>query len=215
MYREHVLTSLALLFCVFWPLPASGNIILNGSFESPNHAATLTEGLPYYLYIRTTPLDYWTIDGPSLAFYDSRSPYWIAANGDQYLELESGYGVAIEQTLNTVPGAAYTIRFAYAPNPYVSGTDDTLNLLWDGVLLANFDGADTNGGDLDWVYYEFTTQAASTASVIRFEDGVSTVQYGGPYLDDVSVTLVPVPGAIVLCGIGVTFVGWLRRRRTV
>jgi len=200
---------------VFWPLPASGNIVLNGSFESPDHVATFTDGHPYYLYIHTTPLDYWTIDGSVLAFYDSRSPYWIAADGDQYLELESGYGRAIEQTLNTIPGAPYTIRFAYAPNPGVSDTDDTLNLLWDGVLLASLDGADTNGGVLDWVYYEFTTQAASTASVIRFEDGVSGVLHKGPLLDNVSVTLVPVPGAIVLCGIGVTFVGWLRRRGTL
>ena len=212
MYREYFLTSLALLFCVFWPLPASGNIVLNGSFESPDHVATVTDGLPYYLWIRTTLLDYWTIDGPSLAFYDSRSPYWIASDGNQYLELESGYGRAIEQTLNTVPGAVYTIRFAYAPNPG-SGTDDTLNLLWDGVLLANLEGSDNTVGDLNWVYYEFTTQAASTASVIRFEDGVSILPYGGLYLDDVSVTLIPAPGAILLGSIGVCLVGWLRRRK--
>ena len=215
MYREYVLTSLALLFCVCWPLPASGNIALNGSFESPNHAATITDSLPYYYYIRTTPLDYWTIDGSTLAFFDSRSPYWIAAEGNQFLELESGYGLAIEQTLNTIPGATYTIRFAYAPNPYVTNSDDTLNLLWDGVLLTSLDGADTNGGVLDWNYYQFTTQASSTSSVIRFEDGVSGFDYKGPYLDDVSVTLIPAPGAIVLGSIGIGIVGWLRRRRTL
>ncbi|UCG59062.1 MAG: hypothetical protein JSU70_06045 [Phycisphaerales bacterium] len=71
----------------------------------------------------------------------------------------------------------------------------------------------------DWEFFDVTSHLSPGKELVGF----SVWGYaGGPagedrtYLDDVTLeTVIPVPGAIVLGGIGVTFVGWLRRRRTV
>jgi len=167
---------------------------LNGSFESPVRHGGLDDGMPYYYYVRAAPLADWRIVGPCLDILDSRPPYWVAADGEQFVEPESGFGVAIEQTLATIPGAQYRIRFAYAPNPIAAGTDDLLNVYWDGTLATRVDEASTDMTRLAWTYVECVVQARGRETVIRFEDGFAGVFYTGPYLDDVSVTPLEVAG---------------------
>src|SRR5262245_52138084 len=103
-----------LLTLLLLPVAASHaetGLVRNGGFEHPRHDGTLTDGRPYYYFTRTGPLDDWITTGPSLAFLRSRPRCWVAADGNQFLELESGYGYAISQTLPTLPGARYTVRF--------------------------------------------------------------------------------------------------------
>ena len=83
---------------------ASGqNLVVNGSFEDPQHAnLTVDDGLGLYWYRRLTSpaVTGWTHDSP-LAVFRTRPGFWLSQDGSQYLELESGFGSYIEQTLTT------------------------------------------------------------------------------------------------------------------
>jgi uncharacterized protein YutE (UPF0331/DUF86 family)/predicted nucleotidyltransferase len=166
---------------------ARAQISRNGGFERPRYIGALDDSRPFYFYTRTKPLDDWTITGSSLAFLRSRPPYWRAAEGDQFIELESGFGFAISQTLPTVPAERYTIRYAWAPNPDAPGADDALEVWWDGTLIARHDGSDPTVETLDWTFVECVVTATGASSVIRFQDGFVGIPCTGPFLDAVMV----------------------------
>ena len=75
--------------------------------------------------------------------------------------------------------------------------------------------ADTGGGD----YVGPVTLSGDGISIyaITWYDpaGTGPVAYDIAELMDVSISVIPAPGAILLGSIGVGFVGWLRRRRTL
>jgi hypothetical protein len=61
--------------------------------------------------------------------------------------------------------------------------------------------------------------AFNLATTVAPGDTIDFAVYGGYYFGqtplDATITVVPAPGAIFLVGIGTSFVGWLRRRRTL
>ncbi len=125
-----------------------------------------------------------------------------------------GYGISngwVEEVGN--PGTLGTVFFTL-PTPYV--TIDWWDLdsnqihvqAYDagGGLLDSFTGPPTSSNDSG-------TQTLSGLGLISY----MTFNDGGGYVSIANMTYepIPAPGAILLGGIGVCFVGWLRRRRTL
>lgn len=71
----------------------------------------------------------------------------------------------------------------------------------------------------DWQFFDVTSHLSPGKELVGFS--IFGYSYGGPmedrtYLDDVTLSVaIPAPGAIALGGVGVTLVGWLRRRKTL
>ncbi len=176
----------------------AGSLVVNGSFEDPDVDARLTDGHPLYFYTRIRSLNGWSVVGPEVALYDSRPPYWIAADGEQFIELESSFALAIEQTIETIPGAEYVLHFAYAPNPLGTGQDDRLLVKWNGVIVSDIDHQASSMQSLDWREFDCALVAKEATSTLRFEDGFAGVFYLGPNIDRISLRPVQVASALSL-----------------
>ena len=201
------------------PFTAKANLITNGSFESPVFNGTSTDGNPYYFYgLSPSAPAGWSMTGPQLIWFRSRAPYWMASDGNQYIEISSGYSGDVYQSFATQAGAQYTVSFDYAPDPLLDATsnDDSLNVLIDGVSALFVDLGDTTVGNLDWTSHSFNFTAASTLTELRFADGFAGLPYRGSVVDNVSVTAVvdTVPGAMSLAAVTLWLFA-LRLRREV
>jgi hypothetical protein len=74
----------------------------------------------------------------------------------------------------------------------------THNLKWDDPFMT--------------FTYAFSISSAKTVPISFTGSGASNI---GPLLDNVEVGIIPAPGAVLLGGIGVALVGWMRKRRTL
>lgn len=188
--------------------------VINGSFESPNVVATLDDGTGLYLYTRnSTVATGWTMSGSQWIWIGSRAPFWVAADGNQYTEVESGFSGAISQSLATVAGQQYTLSFSYAANPFVAAgnADDSMRVSFGGSFVDLIDGTDTTQNDLNWMTKSYVVTATSSSSILQFEDGFVGQPFHGGFLDNVSVVPVPEPGTFAVLGLGAAAL--LRRRR--
>lgn len=97
---------------------------------------------------------------------------------------------------------------------------DMVTVFFNGYELGNMDG-DTTTFDLDLGY--LAGDPYETEAVITFQfDGISIIP---PWVDltdavrlnrsTLSVTAVPAPEAILLCAIGTSLAGYLKRRRSI
>ena len=85
-----------------------------------------------------------------------------------------------------------------------------------GNVLDSFYQADTYGGQPAGpitLYAGYTGNVENSIRSLWWTDTSGTNEMAA--LDNITLTIIPAPGAILLGSIGVGFVGWLRRRRTL
>ena len=194
---------------VIMPGSAWADLIQNGSFETgpnPGYFLRLLGG--------STAITGWTVIGTDIDYIGT---CWPASDGSRSMDLSGRYAGGIEQNLSTIAGKTYLIEFDMAGNPAGLPTVKTLQVSA-GSASQTFT-FDTSGltwpearTNMGWTTMQWSFVADSATTTLTF---MTKDNDYGPALDNVRVNPIPAPGAILLGSIGITFSGWLLRRRRI
>ncbi len=193
------------ILCNFAVSP-SWAALTNGNFElgtDPGSFTTLNPG--------STDITGWTITGQ----IDYIGSYWQASDGSRSIDLSGFSAGSIQQDIATVAGLTYIVNFDMAGNPDGGPTVKSLNIeaVGAGSQTFYFDITGKTKANMGWQTNQWSFVAGAGTTTLKFTSLDDTGW--GPALDNVKISAIPAPGAILLCSLGAGLVGWLRRRRTL
>ena len=179
------------------------NLLVNGGFEAPVAPAGGWDE-----YDSGTPGLGWTVawngafvGAPAIAKLELHNGVggWLPEEGSQHAELDADWGmndgeqasVAISQDVATVPGATYSLSYAFSPRPGTPAGENVLEVLVDGTLVQT-QGPVAGAGNTSWTTYSYNFVANDGSANIMLRDA-GTPNTLGTFLDDVSVNCVEDP----------------------
>lgn len=182
----------------------------NGSFEAGtlnNPFSTVGAGSP--------AITGWSVDSGSVDYIGN---YWQPQEGSRSLDMSGNGAGSISQSFDTVLGQQYQVSFYVAANPdgppaqkfldsLVTSVSGTLG----SVTVSSLQAGSTHAV-MGWVLVAYSFVADSNAATLSFVSQALTPF--GPALDNVSVSAVPIPPALILFGTAIVGVAALSRRRS-
>jgi len=165
----------------------SANLVANGGFENPTYRNQITT-------LTGSELPGWTIDKGNIQVI--LNTYWESAEGTQSIDLAGTTPGNIRQTINTEPGATYTMTFRMAGNPDGNGKGlgyelKELEVDWDGTPITptyTFDSTGKSRESMGWILVTIPNlKATKSTTEIAFITKAPSSAYGVA-LDDISVT---------------------------
>lgn len=200
---------------------ARGELIVNGSFETPG----VPEGSYSVFLSGSTAITGWTVvGGYDVAVLDddvqANGITFNAQHGNQWLDLTGADNVppnsatnGVTQTVATEVGVQYELSF------YVGSATDgafffpaTVDLSIDGGTRVGFTNPTAPSNELDWQLFEVLFTAQNALTTIAFYNGSGASNYNTA-LDNVSLEAVPEPSSLALVA-GLVGGAWWKRRRS-
>ena len=186
--------------------PASANLLQNGSFETGPDPGPFIE-----LPLNSTAITGWTVTRDPIDYVGT---FWDASEGSRSIDLHRSHlptpgAGGIAQTFATQPGSPYKVTFDMAGNFEAGEVVKDMRVTAAGESTDySFDVTGRSANDMGWVSRNFMFDAVGIMTTLEFFslDPVST---GGPALDNVTVTLIPEPGMVVMMMIGIA--GMIKR----
>ena len=193
----------SLLLTAFASAHASTNIVLDGSFEAQaqaNGTWSLNASLP----------DWTLVSGPSIELRDNVAG--TAADGVNYVELDSTANSAISQVLNTTVGQTYVLSFEYSNRTGTNPSTDGLYYSLNGVQVDAPALPENDTSNNLWSTYSTNFTATSNSTTLVF-GALGTSDSYGSSLDNIQVSAVPEPSSYALMFGGLGLMGFVARRR--
>jgi|GEM_PF-2595143 len=167
------------------------NLIQNGSFEDP---IVLGNGGDWELFF--SGITGWVADfvsNGSDAPLEVQAGYsgWTAAEGDQYVELDSTAPTIVSQDVPTIPGETYQLSYKRAARPGTATGENAVEAQVNGVAVdSTVFGVPT--GNPDWSSSPIINFVAGTSTTkISFKDIAPSADSLGTFIDDVALHCVP------------------------
>ena len=172
----------------------AGNLLTNGSFESPPASGFLTVPAG-----DSTTIPGWTVVTPSVYGESGgsvdvvASPYWNAEDGTNSIDLAGSTAApgGLYQDVTTTVGTQYALTYWSAVNgDQAPGQTHDMAVSIGGQVVATIQEAGT-GRTLSWVQHSVTITATSTTTRVEFDDVTPGDTNQGPALDNVSFDALP------------------------
>jgi hypothetical protein len=165
-------------------------LVVNGSFED----TLVTHANLWDTFMNGTLGLVWKVfrrdGGPSDKGLEIQRGYsgWLAADGQQFAELDGYHPVKIFQDIDTLPGKMYKVSFAFSPRPGTPAAENAVHVTWGGNPIADVAADSVVTTQTDWQTYTYWVPATAETMELALADAGATANTLGTFIDDVSVT---------------------------
>lgn len=180
------------------------NLLANGSFETP---VLVSESDGWDIFDSVINGLVWSVSwvnptegAPSVAKLELQDGLYTASAGAQYAELDSNWTnapgavfngedarVKIEQTIPTVVGSTYTLKYDFSPLPHTNAANNLLKVYVNGDEVNSLTADGSAASSTSWSTHNLTFIASTTETTIAFADN-GVADTFGTLLDNVSLT---------------------------